>query len=95
MKKILADLSMKYSDSSGKSEYNTISEYNYQPVMKAKEVTNNKMPDVKGMGLKDVLFLLENRNVKVLAKGKGKVFTQSVNAGVALERGQTVVVELN
>jgi cell division protein FtsI (penicillin-binding protein 3) len=63
--------------------------------MKAKEMASNKMPDVKGMGLKDVLFLLENRNVKVLAKGKGKVFAQSVSAGVALERGQTVVVELN
>ena len=95
MKKILGDLSMKYSDSSGKSEYNTVSEMNYQPVMKAKETAGNKMPDVKGMGLKDVLFLLENRKVKVLAKGKGKVFAQSVNAGVALEKGQTVVVELN
>jgi cell division protein FtsI (penicillin-binding protein 3) len=95
MKKVLADLSVTYSDSSGKSEYNTISEMNYEPVMKAKDVTGNKMPDLKGLGLKDVLFLLENRNVKVLAKGRGKVYTQSVNAGVALEKGQTVVVELN
>jgi len=68
---------------------------NYQPVMKAKEVVGNKMPDVKGMGLKDVLYLLENRKVKVLAKGKGKVFAQSVTAGMPLAKGQTVVVELN
>ena len=68
---------------------------NYQPVMKAKEMADSKMPDVKGMGLKDVLFVLENRNVKVLAKGKGKVFAQSVGAGLPLEKGQTVVVELN
>jgi cell division protein FtsI (penicillin-binding protein 3) len=95
MKKILGDLRMKYSDSSGKSEYNTVSEMNYQPVMKSKEVAGNKMPDVKGMGLKDVLYVLENRNVKVLAKGRGKVYAQSVNAGVPLEKGQTVVVELN
>lgn len=95
MKKILGDLSMRYSDSSGKSEYNTVSEMNYQPVMKAKEVAGNKMPDVKGMGLKDVLYVLENRNVRVLAKGRGKVYAQSVSAGVPLEKGQTVVVELN
>jgi cell division protein FtsI (penicillin-binding protein 3) len=95
MKKVLADLKMSYSDSSGKSEYNTVSEMNYQPVMKSKEIVGNKMPDVKGMGLKDVLFLLENRNVRVLAKGKGKVFVQSVNAGAPLAKGQTVVVELN
>jgi cell division protein FtsI (penicillin-binding protein 3) len=95
MKKILGDINMRYTDSSGKSEYNTISEMNYQPVMKAKEMAKNTMPDVKGMGLKDVLFLLENRNVKVLARGKGKVFAQSVSAGVPLSKGQTVVVELN
>jgi cell division protein FtsI (penicillin-binding protein 3) len=95
IKKVLADLKMSYSDSSGKSEYNTVSEMNYQPVMKSKEIVGNKMPDVKGMGLKDVLFLLENRNVRVLAKGKGKVFGQSVNAGAPLAKGQTVVVELN
>jgi cell division protein FtsI (penicillin-binding protein 3) len=53
------------------------------------------MPDVRGMGLKDVLFLLENRKIKVMAKGKGKVTTQSVNAGLPLGKGQTVVVELN
>jgi len=53
------------------------------------------MPDVKGMGLKDVLFLLENRNVKVFAKGKGKVYAQSVSVGSPLSKGQTVVVELN
>ena len=67
---------------------------NYQPVMKSKDITHN-MPDVKGMGLKDVLFLLENRNVKVFTKGKGKVYTQSVSAGAPLSKGQTVVVELN
>ena len=31
------------------------------------------MPDVKGMGLKDALYLLENINIKVIMKGKGKV----------------------
>lgn len=95
IKKVLNYLDMKYSDSSGKSEYKTVAKMDYKPVMKSKEMANNQMPDVKGMGLKDVLFLLENRNVKVLAKGKGKVFAQSVNAGMTLSKGQTVVVELN
>jgi len=95
MKKVLGDLRMKYSDSSGRSEYNIVSAMDYQPVMKAKEVVSSKMPDVKGMGLRDVLYMLENRNVKVLAKGRGKVFSQSVSAGMPLAKGQTVVVELN
>ena len=53
------------------------------------------MPDVTGMGLKDVLFILENKKVKVVAKGKGKVTSQSINAGMPLAKGQTVMVQLN
>ena len=68
---------------------------NYQAVLKGEDPARNSMPDVKGMGLKDVLFLLENRSVKVMAKGKGRVVAQSVNAGLPLAKGQTVVVELN
>jgi cell division protein FtsI (penicillin-binding protein 3) len=86
---------MSYKDSSGKTEYNVMADENYQPVLKGQESAKNSMPDVKGMGLKDVLYLLENKDVKVLAKGKGKVVGQSVNAGLPLSRGQTVVVELN
>ncbi|HUQ66298.1 MAG TPA: penicillin-binding protein [Flavitalea sp.] len=95
MKKVLASLNMNYSDSSGKSEYNTLAAVNYKPVIKGREMKVNSMPDLKGLGLKDVLFLLENRKVKVLTKGKGKVSAQSIGAGAAFAKGQTVVVELN
>lgn len=94
IKNILKELGGQYRDSSGKSEYNTISGKNGEKTIVARAVANN-MPDVKGMGLKDALFLLENRNVKVLAKGKGKVVAQSVSAGAPLAKGQVVVVELN
>ena len=95
MKKILADLSMKYSDSSGKSEYNTVSEHNYQPVMKAKDVANNKMPDVKGMGLRDALYLLENCGLKVNTLGAGSVTSQSIQAGVSFQKGQVISITLS
>jgi cell division protein FtsI (penicillin-binding protein 3) len=95
VKKVLQDLKISYSDSSTSSEYKVVSVKNAQPLVKAQIVPPNTMPDVKGMGLKDVLYLLENRNMKVLAKGKGKVVAQSINAGVAVNKGQTVVVELN
>ncbi len=53
------------------------------------------MPNVKGMGLKDALYLLENMGVKVSVKGKGKVANQSVGAGSAVSKGMTVVLELS
>ena len=45
---------------------------NYQPVIKSKYDKQQIMPNVKGMGLKDALYLLENMGLKVSVKGKGK-----------------------
>ncbi len=53
------------------------------------------MPQLKGMGLKDVLYLCENMGLKVNAKGKGKVTDQSIIPGQLIARGQMVNVELN
>jgi cell division protein FtsI (penicillin-binding protein 3) len=95
IKKVLETLQVKFADSSGKSEYGTIAGVNEQNTMRERQMVANSMPDVRGMGLKDVLFLLENRKLKVYAKGKGKVTAQSVIAGTPVSKGQTVVVELN
>jgi cell division protein FtsI (penicillin-binding protein 3) len=53
------------------------------------------MPNVKGMGLKDALYLLESMNVKVVARGRGKVVNQSIEAGAQLLKGTTVIIELS
>ena len=95
MKQVLQTLNMYFSDSSGESEYKSVANVHDQPVMRGQSLVKNSMPDVKGMGLKDVLYVLENKKVKVLAKGRGKVKAQSVQAGMPLAKGQTVVVELN
>ncbi|MBO9572099.1 MAG: transpeptidase family protein, partial [Chitinophagaceae bacterium] len=68
---------------------------NSESVKTLQDTMKNNMPNVKGMGLKDVLYLLENKDLKVLAKGKGKVTSQSILPGSALSKGQTVIVELN
>ncbi|MBL7699518.1 MAG: transpeptidase family protein [Chitinophagaceae bacterium] len=94
IKAVLKEIGSVYRDSSGKSEYNVVMAKNGERVVRSRTLENN-MPNVKGMGLKDALFILENRNVRVLAKGKGKVVAQSVSEGSPLEKGQVVVVELN
>ena len=53
------------------------------------------MPNVKGMGLKDALYLLENMGVKVSVKGKGKVTNQSVAPGSTVAKGAAVALELS
>jgi cell division protein FtsI (penicillin-binding protein 3) len=49
-----------------------------------------RMPDVRGMGLKDALFVLESRGVKVTTTGKGAVYRQSIKAGEPIRRGAQV-----
>jgi cell division protein FtsI (penicillin-binding protein 3) len=67
---------------------------NHYPVLNTQPVGKNNMPDVKGMGLKDALYLLESLNVKVNIRGRGKVKTQSIEPGAALPKNQVVTIEL-
>lgn len=41
----------------------------------------DQVPDVRGLTLRDALFLLENRGFRVLVEGRGKVQQQSVTPG--------------
>ncbi len=53
-----------------------------------------RMPDVRGMGLKDALFVLESRGLKVSISGKGAVHKQSIKAGEPIPRGAKVELTL-
>jgi cell division protein FtsI (penicillin-binding protein 3) len=55
----------------------------------------NIIPDLKGLGLKDAIYLLENLGLKVNAGGKGKVMYQSLIAGTNFNRGQAINIQLN
>lgn len=58
--------------------------------------TQNKvMPSVVGMGLKDAIYLLENKGLMVDVKGRGRVVDQSLAAGITFNKGQKVQLLLN
>ena len=46
------------------------------------------------MGLKDALYLLESRGLRVRFSGKGAVAAQTPAAGTPCKRGETVSVTL-
>ena len=58
-----------------------------------RKMSKKIIPNVQGMGLKDALYLLENRNVKVRFKGNGKVIKQSIRGGTPA-KGQTIYLRL-
>jgi cell division protein FtsI (penicillin-binding protein 3) len=95
MKIVLQTLALDFTDSGGKSEWGTLYEKDHQPVLKKEMVNKRIMPDVRGMGLKDALYLLENLNMKVASRGIGKVKMQSIEPGTSILKNQTITLDLN
>ena len=54
----------------------------------------DRVPEVRGMGLKDALYRLESRGLKVRFSGKGAVASQIPAAGTPCKRGETVTIML-
>lgn len=63
-------------------------------VWEDRTIAENVVPNVTGMGLRDALYILENRGLKAGVNGFGKVSRQSIKPGTRA-RGQTVQLHLN
>ncbi len=63
--------------------------------LESREVKPGMVPNVKGMGATDAVYLLEKSGLRVSVRGRGKVKTQSVKAGSKIQRGQSVVLVLS
>ena len=60
----------------------------------AETTPRNLVPDVRGMGLKEALFLLESRGLKVVVEGQGAVTQQSISARTPIVIGQQIKINL-
>jgi len=94
IKNVFKTLNVSYQDSTANGEWSNVFASNYQPVIKTSVVRSQAMPNVKGMGLRDALHLLESMGVKVSLKGKGKVTGQSIAPGTNVVKGTSVILEL-
>jgi cell division protein FtsI (penicillin-binding protein 3) len=59
------------------------------------KVEKGLIPDVRGMSLRDAVFLLENKGMRVRHNGKGRVLRQSPEHGARYYDGTTVSLEMN
>ncbi|GAA4369092.1 hypothetical protein GCM10023185_42400 [Hymenobacter saemangeumensis] len=57
-------------------------------------VRPGRVPNVKGLTLRDALYLLENRGLRIRAEGNGRVREQSLNPGEPLKRGAVITLTL-
>ena len=95
MKKVFSSLNVNTIDSAGQSNWAQVYQSNYRPVVRNTAVSARLMPDVKGMTMKDALYLLENMNLKVTVKGRGKVVAQDIFPGAAINKNQIITLLLN
>ena len=95
IKNVYRTMNINYSDSATQDKWSHVYAINYQPVVKTNNVHQHVMPNVRGMGLKDAICLLENMGVKISVKGKGRIISQSVAPGTTLAKGITIILELS
>jgi cell division protein FtsI (penicillin-binding protein 3) len=59
------------------------------------KVERGLVPDVRGMSLRDAIYLLENSGLRVRYSGKGRVLRQSPEHGARYNDGTVVSLEMN
>ena len=63
--------------------------------MLAVNLKQGLVPDVRGMSLRDAIFLIENSGLRVKFSGMGRVIRQSPVNGAKVASGSVVVLEMN
>ncbi|MDR1673436.1 MAG: transpeptidase family protein [Bacteroidales bacterium] len=63
--------------------------------LERRTVANNLVPNVVDMGLKDALFLLEQRGLQVSVRGRGRIVSQSLAPGSDVHKNRTITLEMS
>ncbi len=97
MRSILGYMSIPFYDSAQSGNWRNIQLVQNTAIMNnsVNTVSNKTTPDVGGMGLKDAVYILENKGLKIALQGKGKVISQSIAAGTNFTKGQKITLFLN
>jgi cell division protein FtsI (penicillin-binding protein 3) len=79
----------------GVSDWVTVTTGDSTATLAARTIQPAHVPDVRGMGLRDALYLLENAGLRVQTKGSGTVRRQSIAPGTAIDRASSITIELS
>ncbi len=93
-KKIFAELRVPFStkDESAQNISSTIT--SDQVILGERKTTTGIVPDVRGMSVKDAIYILENSGLRVQCNGRGSVIRQSLTPGMKISKGQLIFIEL-
>ncbi len=91
---VLRELDVRYKRGSDK-EWVTTRESGDTVRLAGLNITKGLVPDVRGMSLRDAVYLLENSGYRVKYNGRGKVRRQAPEHGARYFEGQVVSLEMN
>lgn len=77
------------------SDWVTVTTGDSIATLTARSIQPAHVPDVRGMGLRDALYLLENAGLRVQTKGAGTVRRQSIAPGSAINGSSSIILELS
>lgn len=60
-----------------------------------RDISPELLPDVRGMGLRDAIYVLENHGLKVSVQGAGTVRSQSLEPGTRVSKGMHIALKLH
>ncbi len=95
LKYALTDLGIGVNDETVSSDWVITTKLDSCVKLDNRTMVENLMPNVKGMGVKDAIFILENAGLSVEFKGRGTVLSQSIIPGSRISNGDLVVLEMS
>jgi len=95
LKYALSDLGIAVDDSEVVTDWVLTTKLDSCVKLRNRTIDENIMPNVKGMGAKDALFILENLGLTVELKGRGTILNQSLTPGSQVSKGDLVVLEMS
>lgn len=77
------------------SDWVTVTTTPDKALLAPRPIVEGAVPDVRGLGLRDALYLLENAGLTVRANGIGSVRSQSISPGTPLGNYATITLDLS
>jgi cell division protein FtsI (penicillin-binding protein 3) len=91
---IYKSLDIPLDSSSTNSEWAVSVKSDSSVLLKTRVIKENLVPNVRGMGARDAVYVLENMGLKVNIKGRGFVKEQSIKPGIRIKKGNTIYLRL-
>ena len=95
LKFALTDLGINVNDEDVVSDWVLTTKLDSCVKLSNRNIAENLMPNVKGMGVKDAVFILENLGLSVELQGRGTILNQSIALGSRISKGDLVVLEMS